>query len=245
MMIKLFEEDFTIDNYRRLLKLAKAKFTFSLYDNYEQHDNFILWRHDIDLSVEYSLKLAKIEKEEGVVATYFVLPHSEYYSPLERQSLDQLHEIHDMGHEIGIHYDTHFYHVSNEEALEINLEKEKRLFKEVLGFEPKVFSYHNPDAFVLSCDKEYYAGLKNTYAKKIVGNVPYCSDSNGYWRYDRLEDKLKNPEVKNMQVLTHPEWWQEEVKRPSERIKKLIYGRADRNWEFYAAGLQRFGRDNY
>lgn len=244
-MLKLFEEDFTLDNYRKLLKLAKTKFTFAQYHIYEQHKNFILWRHDIDLSLEYSLKLAKIEKEEGVIATYFVLPHSEYYSPFERQSLDLLHEIQDLGHEIGIHYDTHFYRVSNEEALECNLEKEKTLFKEVLGFEPKVFSYHNPDAFVLSCDKEHYAGLKNTYAKKIVECVPYCSDSNGYWRYDRLEDKLLNPEFKNMQVLTHPEWWQEEVKRPSERIKSLIYQRADRNWRFYSDSLMHFGRKNF
>jgi len=244
-MTKLFEEDFTLDNYRRLIKLAKGKFAFSQYHNYEEHENFILWRHDIDISVEYSLKLAKIEKEEGVIATYFVLPHSEFYSPFESQSLDLLHEIQDLGHEIGIHYDTHFYHVSNEEALGFNLEKEKTLFKEVLGFEPKVFSYHNPDAFVLSCDKEYYAGLKNTYAKKIIESVPYCSDSNGYWRYDRLEDKLLNPEIKNMQVLTHPEWWQEEVNRPSERIKKLIYNRADRNWKNYSESLARFGRENY
>ena len=30
----------------------------------------------------------------------------------------------------------------------------------------------------------------NTYAKYFKENVEYCSDSNGYWRYKRLEDFL-------------------------------------------------------
>jgi hypothetical protein len=211
---------------------------------YAEYSNFILWRHDIDASIDYSVKLATIENEEGVKATYFVLLHSEFYSPFERDAKNKLKLIESLGHEMGIHFDTHFYDVKSKEELEVALEKEIYMFKHILGFEPKSFSFHNPTTEILRFDAAEYCGLKNTYARQIFNHVPYCSDSNGYWRFDRLEDKLHDPSIKNLQVLTHPEWWQETVKRPSERMKYVIQYRADVNWAGYVVGLEEFGRNN-
>ena len=45
----------------------------------------------------------------------------------------------------------------------------------------------------------------NAYAKYFKDNVEYCSDSNGYWRHQRLENFLNNKHDK-IQVLTHPVW---------------------------------------
>jgi hypothetical protein len=237
-------EDFTLVNFRNLLRIAKGRFRFCNYSEYANYSNFILWRHDIDASVDYSLKLAKIEYEEGVKANYFVWLHSELYSPFEKETYLKLKMIESLGHEMGIHFDTHFYSIVSQLDLEEALQKEILLFKDVLGFEPKTFSFHNPTKEILKFDHLEYCGLKNTYSKEIFTNVPYCSDSNGYWRFDRLEDKLLDPAIQNLQVLTHPEWWQETVKRPSERLKFVIQTRADTNWEFYLAGLEKFGRNN-
>jgi len=237
-------DDFTLDNYRNLLKIAKKRFRFCDYTEYVDYPNFALWRHDIDASVDYSLKLAEMEFEEGVKATYFVWLHSIYYSPFEKNTQIKLKQIEALGHDMGIHLDTHFYGVTSQQDLELALEKEIYMFRNVLGFEPKSFSYHNPTPEVLKFDDTEYCGLKSAYAKQIIANVPYCSDSNGYWRFDRLEDKLLHPEISNIQVLTHPEWWQETVKRPSERLKYVLQQRADVNWDFYVAGLQKFGRQN-
>ena len=74
------DKDFTLDHYRELLRLAKSKYDIASYDDPSFSNNSLLWRHDVDLSLERSLILAKIENEEGFKATYFVNPHSEFYN---------------------------------------------------------------------------------------------------------------------------------------------------------------------
>ena len=66
-------EDFTFDNYRRLIILAKNKgFQFILHkDVYLPERKDIIWRHDVEFEPDYALRMAQIEQEEGVKATYF------------------------------------------------------------------------------------------------------------------------------------------------------------------------------
>ena len=59
------DEDFTIQNYQELLKLAKLGWKILDYRNIQWDENFIVWRHDVDYSLNCSLKLAKIEQKEG------------------------------------------------------------------------------------------------------------------------------------------------------------------------------------
>ena len=58
--------------------------------------------------------------------------------------------------------------------------------------------------------------------------TPYVSDSNGYWRFERLPEVLAAGAHERLHVLTHPEWWQEEAMSPRERILRCIAGRARR-----------------
>ena len=53
------KNDLTLQQYINLLNIAKNKFSFITYENISFDDNFILWRHDIDLSLNRALKLAK------------------------------------------------------------------------------------------------------------------------------------------------------------------------------------------
>lgn len=72
----------------------------------------------------------------------------------------------------------------------------------------------------------------------------YVSDSNGYWRYQRLSDVLENSENEKLHILTHPEWWTPEIMPPRERISRCIEGRSAKQHAIYDEALRKAGRLN-
>jgi hypothetical protein len=68
-------------------------------------------RHDVDDRLGSALKLARIEQAHGLRATYFILHSAPYYVSsvgprVERRSmLKRLHELQELGHEVGWHND--------------------------------------------------------------------------------------------------------------------------------------------
>jgi hypothetical protein len=220
-------EDFTRTNYRKLLNLAKKNYQAKLFTDDSIIENFVLWRHDVDCYPPSSLKLAQIEYEENIKATYFLLFHSEYYNLLDADNIECIKQIIGMGHEIGLHFDCSFYKINNEPELEKYLKIEKDLFNLIFNFDVKVFSFHNPFEFELSCRNLTYAGLINTYSEKFHSSIGYCSDSNGYWRYERLEDVILSHKYKSLQILTHPEQWPDEIMSPKQRVHRCISEQSD------------------
>jgi hypothetical protein len=103
-------DDFTIDKYKSILELAKLQNKpFVFFNELKGLEKFIIWRHDVDISLKGALEFAKIEKEYEIKATYFFLLTSEYYSLFEKNSMDILRKIRDLGHRIGIHFDPSVY----------------------------------------------------------------------------------------------------------------------------------------
>ena len=62
-------EDFTTENYARLLDIAKERFLFINYNEIVDNVRFVVWRHDIDVAPHRALDLAKIEYEKNVKST--------------------------------------------------------------------------------------------------------------------------------------------------------------------------------
>lgn len=239
-----FEEDFTEDNYRKLVKLAHRKYRFLKFEEYKQDG--ILWRHDIDFSVHRALHLAQIEQEENVTATYFVYLHSAFYNVFEKSVYDKLKKIKNLG-EIGLHFDMLFYDTSEKSIhyLEEKMYAEKMMLEDLLETKIAAVSFHNPTAGAgLSMEHETIAGMVNVYSAYIKDHFEYCSDSNGYWRFNRLEDVLRESKQDRLQVLTHPGWWLQDVRPPRERLEHAAYGRARRTMEDYDKQLELFGRKN-
>ena len=83
---RLLLSDFTTESYAELLILAQENYTFTSYDQINTDNKFILWRHDVDFSLNRSLKLAQIEHEAGVRSTFFLNPHSDFYNLLENHN---------------------------------------------------------------------------------------------------------------------------------------------------------------
>jgi len=225
-MYKNSKNDLTIRQYVNLLNLAKNKFSFTTYDKINLDDNFILWRHDIDLSLNRALVLAKEEHALGVQTTYFVNMHSEYYNIYEKSQYGLINEILNLGHSIGLHFDTSFYTISDENSLEQYVSQEKGQIEELFQTTLSAFSFHNPSVTDLQFLKDSYAGLVNCYSDRFQNNLSYCSDSNGIWRYENLQDFLASSDTKSAQVLTHPGWWQDFSMTPRSSISRALTGRA-------------------
>ncbi len=237
-------DDFTRENYRRLLDLAGSNYAFRIYHNFDPQERFILWRHDVDFSPQAAMKLAEIEAAEGVQSTYFVCLHSEFYNLLDADCTRCVKACLSLGHDIGIHFDSDYYGLMSEQQLEDRLDWERNLLEDLFAAEVKAFSFHNPTESTLGCDKWSYAGVINTYAHYFRSKVGYCSDSNGYWRFSRLEDVLRSGEHEALQVLTHAGWWQTQAMSPHDRIERCIRGRADRTRALYQSTLAASGRQD-
>ncbi|MEO8149874.1 MAG: hypothetical protein ABI723_19700 [Bacteroidia bacterium] len=241
---KYFFEDFTIAEYEKLLVAAKAHYEFAAFTDLPSAKKFIVWRHDVDLSLHRALQLAQIENAHNIKATYLLLPHSEFYNLFDSENSDLVKKIINLGHDVGLHFDSHFYGIENVSQLEKYLLREKRWIDETYGTDIKAFSFHNTTPFTMSCKQWQYAGLINTYAEMFQTNVGYCSDSHGIWRFRRLLDLLQSGEEHSLQVLTHPEWWVEEVMSPRQRIQRCITGRALATAKFYDEGIAKMNREN-
>lgn len=230
--------DFTTEHYYYLIQQAKKNYQFSSYDTFDKNSKFLLCRHDVDISPHRALKLAIIENEEAVSATYFWHMHSEYYNIFEKEIFDIIKKITALGHYFGIHFDSHFYDIQTQYQIEECLQKEKNILENMFGVNIKAFSFHNTNPFVMSCRNWEYAGLINTYAEYFQKNVTYCSDSNGYWRFQRMADIVEKAEASCLQLLTHPEWWQEEIMSPWEKIQHSVNSRGEKVKNNYCNYLQ-------
>lgn len=239
------DADFTLDQYRELLRLSKVGWEFVRYSAIPWGSRFILWRHDVDYSLNRSLALARIEEEEGVVATYFVNPHSEFYNLAELGQCKIIEEILLLGHDLGLHFDAAFYDVDDEEKLTDLVRREARNLKEMFGISPVAFSFHNPVSSHFDCEADQYGGVLNCYSQRFKEQVGYCSDSNGYWRFRRLREVLTEASDARLQVLTHPGWWQDVAQSPRQRVFRSVYGRAAATMQLYDSGLQQHGRLNH
>jgi len=238
--------DFTEEAYSELIKLAKSEnYLFALFSE-EVKQRHVLWRHDIDLSVHRAIRLAEIEAELKVRATYFVNPHCVYYNMLEPEILGLLRLITSFGHEIGLHFDADAYpnEVWTRESLESHLSQERMLVQQALGCPVEAFSYHNPDVGeLIALDGDRLAGMVNAYSKRLRTDYVYASDSNGYWRFKPIPDVIQERHNR-LHILTHPEWWTPDPLPPRDRIERCVMGRAQASLQKYDTGLARFGRRN-
>lgn len=238
--------DFTIDNYRKMVQLAiDNRYEFRFFtDPPVVSQKCVLWRHDVEFSPQIALRMAEIERDLGVRATYFFQLHCEFYNVLERDVSDILIKIKAMGHDIGLHFDSHYFGVSDKETLERCLHLDADYFQKIFDLKLEVFSFHNTNEFILSCEDEHYSGLINVYSKKIKTKYSYCTDSTGFWRYEPLYDVLKNPNINRLHVLVHDAMWSEHVMSPRGRVFNSIEKSAQIKKAQYDSILKEFGAKN-
>lgn len=236
-------EDFTMSNYKRLVHLALDKgYSFILHkDEFVSWRKDVIWRHDVEFEPDIALKMANIEAEAGVVASYFFQLHSPHYNLFDNHYSEVFHKIYDLGHHVGLHFDCRYWRITSESQLNRFIIIDRDYMESALGVSIDTFSFHNTTEFTRSCLNLEYGGLINVYSSFFKENYKYCGDSLGYWRFDRLEDVLNDDSIQHLQVLTHDGNWSDDVLSPRKRISKVVYDRADRLLNSQVSGLHLKG----
>jgi len=94
--------DFTLKYYTLLLKeFINKSYQFQTFKDYLNNpwSRVIILRHDVDLLPQNSLKTAEIEHSLGIKGTYY------FRAVPESWDEEIILRIHEMGHEVGYHYE--------------------------------------------------------------------------------------------------------------------------------------------
>ncbi|MCP3902007.1 MAG: hypothetical protein GY715_00100 [Planctomycetes bacterium] len=219
--------DFTPTAYRAVLRATRERYRFSTFSDAPEAGR-VYWRHDIDCCMDAACTLARIEADEGVVATYFLNMRSDFLNLHSASNRKLIRTVGSLGHELGLHFDGHAHAIASEADLVTALTADRTALEAITGTPIDAFSFHNPTGDMLAHEDDVIAGMTNAYAPRYFREIGYCSDSNGYWRHRRLLDVIESGAEPTLQVLTHPVFWVFDPPiPPKQRIWRTIEQHAD------------------
>ena len=111
---KASETHFTYREYREILrKLGDRGYSFAPFSEAEgllrSGRRFVLLRHDIDLDLGKAVRLAELESDMGIAATYFFMMRTQHYNLLSCDGSAAVEHISSLGHHLGLHFDCAAY----------------------------------------------------------------------------------------------------------------------------------------
>lgn len=207
--------DYTTGNFRRFMEdLKSEKFSVISYDDYEaghidpEKVNVFL-RHDVDISLSRTLKMAEIQKSLDIHSTYFFRLHAEKYSFDEARPI--IRKLADDGFGIGLHYETVSIAKGDvEKAIELfgaDIGKLRELapVSVVAAHGQKLYKnrtiWEDVDRSALKVSSAY--DMKHDFYLSDAGGKS-LRDKDGKYLFDRIYEAKPGQIV---QVLIHPDWW--------------------------------------
>src|SRR5690348_18136550 len=95
--------DFSLQHYSELLDAAvEGGYRWALFDHEPKPGDLFL-RHDVDLSLDAALQLARLEAERDATATYFLMTESVFYNLASFEGRAAVDELRSLGHAVGLH----------------------------------------------------------------------------------------------------------------------------------------------
>ncbi len=200
--------DFTLARYADCLREAAARgyamvpVRKALRSLADASAPTMVLRHDVDFSMDAALHMAEVEQECGVCATYYILLHSPSYNVGDPDTAEQTRRLHQLGHEVGLHYDLSFF-----ERLEIDamtgIKAEAAFLSSLTGQPVNSVAQHMP------ATQGNFGGVGeqfvDAYDPRLSREIGYISDSRRTWRWGTLVERISTD--RPFQVLIHPEWW--------------------------------------
>jgi hypothetical protein len=194
--------DFTLAHYRELLEAADD-YEWATFDR-EPRPGDLFLRHDVDLSLEAALAMARIEHERGARATYFLMTESRFYNLDSHHGRVAIAELRELGHAVGLH------------AVHPSTRLDDR-------FDP-VIAWHNPDPEYMSQPVD---GAVNVMSPPWFTRGHYRSDSNRHWREGCPHEELASGAFDWLQLLVHPEIWVYEGTTMRETMDAMLEAKRD------------------
>jgi len=163
-------------------------------------------RHDIHHSLNKGLKLAQIEKEYSIRASFMIDLLSPHYNL--KENLSMVREIIELGHEIGVYI--HHNSLGIKGPDKINL-KEEEIITQCIHLEAltkkRIHSISFPKEFFNIPEKSFFISQKVSASSKTMMDGA-LSDDRDFKDQKKLLSKIRNPKKKILQVLIHPELWE-------------------------------------
>ncbi len=196
------EPSFSPGAYASLAKTFLSQgYTCADYVAVTPGERHLIVRHDVDFCLKRAAKLAKLEADLGLIATYFVLLSSNFYNIFSPDSQQSLREILACGHSIGLHFDPVVH-----KDLEKGMAKEKQALESTISREVAIVSFHRPHKDWLNSTSRI-CGIPHTYEPRYFSEIAYVSDSRGGWHHGHPLDQHAVKNGRALQLLTHPIWW--------------------------------------
>ncbi len=227
--------DFTRSIYRELLStLLDSGFEFYVLEDLcggKMKEPYIALRHDIDRNPQNALRMAEIENEMGIKATYYFRTVKKVFDP------EIIKKISSMGHEVGYHYeDLSTLHGDVEKALKSfkqNVEMLRELVPvNTVSMHGKPLSKYDNRELISRLNFEELGILCEPYTVVEMLDLAYLTDTGRSWdnRMVNMRDRVsttldikiksthhlidaigKELSDKNMMLNIHPERWEDAV----------------------------------
>lgn len=204
---------FSYNEFKNLIGIVKQNLPIVDYKDVKDNtERFCILRHDIEFSIDRAYKLAKIEKELGVVSTYTVQVRNNTYNALSEKNIDLISKIKELGHHIGLHQNPPSS--MKLDTLKDYIMRDINILEDCYGFEIDRFAFHRPKKEYLNCYVELDNKI-NCYDKKFFHffedkpeslEILYLADSNHKWKYGYPLD-FNFSKINKLQLLTHPFSW--------------------------------------
>ena len=195
---------FDLAHYRELLEAAQAGgYDWASFDRHPRRGDLFL-RHDVDLSLEAALEMARLEHELGVRATYFLMTESGFYNLDSHVGKYAQRQLRQWGHAVGLH------------AVYPRAELDRRF--------DKVIAWHNPDPEFMT---QPIGGAVNVMEEPYFTPGHYRSDSNRHWREGCPHEELREGKFEWLQLLIHPEIWVYEGSTMRETMLTMLDAKRD------------------
>ncbi len=220
---------FSYEDYKAIIRIIKTTGLQTDYMHALTRDRFIIMRHDVEYSVERAYELAKVEESMDFTSNYFFQWTNNSYNILSRKNMDRIKDMHERGHNIGLHFALNG--LTDMEQVKKRIVQEFNILSEMFGFPITQFSVHRPSKDVLR-ENIKLPGIINayqdeffTFGENVTEDTPvavkYLSDANHIWRYGYPDEKniLEHDKV---QILTHPFAWTRHGYDNFENYKTLI-----------------------
>jgi hypothetical protein len=225
-------KEITINGYKSI----------SFDENYEGRQ--VIVRHDIDIDLDVAVEMSKIEKEEGVKATYYVWLNSPFYSLFEKRYIKSIKEIISNGHDVGLHFDETAYNIESEKDILKYIDKEVNVLESYFEIKVTSVSFHRPSKYVLDNDLNLNKYI-NTYSNKFFKEYKYISDSNGIWREGCGCNIFREGKYEKIQILTHPIWWKAEHMDGDSRLTRYVNFKLNKLEEDLSENIKRYTVGNF
>ncbi len=207
--------DYRMTNYKTFLNSLKSpQFEIRVIDDYitgslSKNKVNVFIRHDVDISLKRTLKMAEVERRLGIHSTYLFRMYAERYS--FEKAVPIIKKLSEYGFDIGLHYETLNQTQGNvDEAIQL-FEENLMDFRKLVPV--KAVAAHGQRGYKnrgiwKSIDKDRLQ-LKSLYD---MNPDRYLSDAGGKRLRNKGEKILfgrvyeaKAGEV--VQILIHPDWW--------------------------------------